>query len=212
MSAAYVPEEHLPPRPLAAGAELTERLGRVVDGDDGAWRWLHDTFAPRLHRRLHARYARFRGVDVEEVFQDAFLFFYQSAPRTFGRFLDEVPAAERTETRLDAYLWDLACGIASNRLRSARRRPAPSPIPVEQAVDPVDAERRTLDRDLLTKLKACLKRAGSRSYLYYKLRFVDGFTPEEIARATGWSRKITYKLRPVLDGAIDRCARALGLR
>ncbi|HEX4825920.1 MAG TPA: sigma-70 family RNA polymerase sigma factor [Candidatus Polarisedimenticolaceae bacterium] len=208
MSATAFPEFE----PRGAGAELTERLTRIVDGDDGARRWLHDTFAPRLSRRLRARYARFRGVDVEEVFQDTFLFFFQSAPRTFGRFLDEVPAAQRTETRLDAYLWDLACGIASNRLRSARRKPAASSMPVEEAVDPVDAERLTLDRDLLSKLKACLKRAGSRSYLYYKLRFVDGFTPDEIAVVTGWSRKITYKLRSVLDGAIDRCARRLGLR
>lgn len=212
MSAAQLSDDHVPLRPVGAGEALTERLTRVVDGDEDARRWLHDTFAPRLSRRLRARYARSRGVDVEEVFQDAFLFFFQSAPRTFGRFLDEVPATERTEGRLDAYLWDLACGIASNRLRSARRAPAPSPIPVESAVDPVDAERLTLDRDLLTKLKACLKRAGSRSYLYYKLRFVDGFTPEEITLATGWSRKITYKLRLVLDGAIDRCARRLGLR
>ena len=207
MPATSLPDEHAPP-----GIDLTERLARVVDGDDEARRWLHDTFAPRLFRRLHARYARSRSVDVEEVFQDAFLFFIQSAPRTFGRFLDEVPTAQRTETRLDAYLWDLACGIASNRLRSARRRPAPSPVPVEQAVDPIDSERQTLDRDLLAKLKACVKRAGSRSYLYYKLRFVDGFTPEEIVLATGWSRKITYKLRLVLDGAIERCARRLGLR
>jgi len=212
MSAAHLSDEHIPLGPRGAGAELTERLERVVDGDDGARRWLHDTFAPRLSRRLHARYARSRGVDVEEVFQDTFLFFFQSAPRTFGRFLDEVPAAERTETRLDGYLWDLACGIASNRLRSARRKPATSPLPVERAADPVDAERRTLDRDLLTKLRACLKRTGIRSYLYYKLRFADGFTPEEIALATGWSRKSTYKLRLVLDGAIDRCARLLGIR
>lgn len=205
MSATPLPDEHAPP-----GAELTERLERVIDGDDEARRWLHDTFAPRIFRRLHARYSR--SVDVEEVFQDTFLFVIQNAPRTFGHFLAEVPEVQRTETRLDAYLWDLACGIASNRLRSARRQPAPSPVPVEQAVDPIDSERRTLDRDLLTKLKACLKRAGSRSYLYYKLRFVDGFTPHEIVLATGWSRKITYKLRLVLDGAIDRCARRLGLR
>ena len=126
--------------------------------------------------------------------------------------LAEVAAPERTESRLDGYLWDLACGIASNRLRSARRRPATALVPVEAAVDPVNEERRTLDRDVLSRLRACLKRAGSRSFLYYKLRFVDGFTPEEIARTTGWSRKVTYKLRFVLEGAIDRCARRLGLR
>jgi DNA-directed RNA polymerase specialized sigma24 family protein len=191
---------------------ITAHLDRLVEGDGEARLWLHATFSPRLSRRLHARYDRHRGVDVDELVQDTFVFFYESARRTFSRFLAEVAAPERTESRLDGYLWDLACGIASNRLRSARRRPAAAFVPVEAAIDPVDEERRTLDRDVLTRLRTCLKRAGSRSFLYYKLRFVDGFTPEEIARTTGWSRKVTYKLRFVLEGAIDRCARRLGLR
>lgn len=195
-----------------AGAPLTEQLERLIEEDEGARRWLHATFAPRLSRRLHARYARHPGLDVEDLFQDAFVFFYQHAPRTFGRFLAEVPLAQRSESRLDAYLWDLSCGIASNRLRSARRAPAIAPVAVESTQDPIDSEGRTLDRDVLKKLRSCLKRQGSRAYLYYKLRFVDGFTPEEIALATGWSRKTTYKLRMVLDTGIDRCARWLGLR
>ena len=194
-----------------AGALLTEQLRGIIEGDERARRWLHETFGPRLHRRLRGRYARYRGLDVEELFQDAFLFFYQQAPRTFGRFLEEFSLEVRTESRLDGYLWDLACGIASNRLRAARRRPVLAAV-VDDTVDPVDVERRTLHRDVLGRLKACLKRAGSRAFLYYKLRFVDGFTPEEIARATGWSRKATYKLRLALDGAIDQCARRLGLR
>ena len=208
--------------PLASGDDsagevhvaacLTERVQQLVAGEDEARRWLHDTFATRLRRRLRGRYARHRGMDVEELLQDAFLFFYQQASRTFGRFLDEVPLEERSEARLDGYLWDLACGIASNRLRAARRRPVSFAPLADDAADPEDGERRALDRDLLARLAACLKRAGSRAFLYYTLRFVDGFTPDEIARATGWSRKATYKLRLVLDGAIDRCAQRLGLR
>lgn len=181
-------------------------------GEDAGRRWLHEAFAPRLQRRLRGRYGHHRGIDVDEVFQDIFLFFYQQAPRTFSRFLEEVPCEERTEARLEAHLWDLACGIASNRLRSVRRRPPAFTAIAEDAADPVDSERQALHRDVLARLKACLKGAGSRSFLYYKLRFVDGFTPEEIVRVTGWSRKATYKLRLVLDEAIDRCARRLGLR
>jgi DNA-directed RNA polymerase specialized sigma24 family protein len=204
------------PRAAPAGADpsgpgITEWLGRLVEGDDAARTWLLETFGPRLSRRLRARYARHRDLDVEEIYQDAFVFFFQQAPRTFGRFLAEVPLECRTESTLDACLWDLACGIASNRLRSSRRRP-PLLAVAEEAADPVDAERQTVDRDLLGRLRACLKRAGSRSFLYYKLRFVDGLTPEEVALATGWSRKATYKRRVVLDAAIDRCARRLGLR
>jgi len=195
-----------------AAAPLTVRVQQLAAGEEEARRWLHATFAPRLLRRLRGRYARHRDLDVEELLQDAFLFFYQQAARTFTRFLDEVPAEARSEARLDGYLWDLACGIASNRLRAARRHPV-SPAPLgEDAPDPQDTERRALHRDLLGRLAICLKRAGSRAFLYYKLRFVDGYTPDEIAQATGWSRKATYKLRFVLDGAIERCAQRLGLR
>lgn len=212
MTAERLPEDVSAPDPRGAAGAMTGRLEGVIAGDDDARLWLHETFAPRLSRRLRARYARHRGLDVDELLQDTFLFYYQHAGRTFARFLEEVPEPERSEARLDAYLWDVACGIASNRLRAAHRKPAGSPVPVEGTADPVNAERQTLHRDLLTKLKSCVKREGSRSYLYYKLRFVDGFTPEEISLATGWSRKITYKLRLVLDGVIDRCARRLGLR
>jgi len=212
MSAPHPSEESSARSSIASGRELTLRIEQVAGGDDEGRRWLHETFAPRLSRRLRSRYARHRALDVEEILQDTFLFFYQHAPGTFARFLEDVPVEERSEARLDGYLWDLACGIASNRLRSARRRPVIAPVAVESTVDPIDAERQTLDRDVLTRLVSCLKRAGSRSFLYYKLRFVDGFTPEEISRATGWSRKTTYKLRLVLVEAIDKCARRLGLR
>ena len=212
MPAPHPSEESSVPPSSVSGRELTLRLERVGLGDELARRWLHDAYAPRLTRRLRARYSRYRSLDVDELLQDTFLFVYQHAPGTFTRFLEEVPVEERSEGRLDGYIWDLACGIASNRLRSARRRPAIAEVPVETIVDPADAERGTVDRDMLTKLTICLKRAGSRLFLYYMLRFVDGLAPEEISRATGWSRKATYKLRFALVEAIDRCARQLGLR
>jgi DNA-directed RNA polymerase specialized sigma24 family protein len=193
-------------------SDLSARLTLVVEGDEDARGWLHVTFAPRLARRLRARYGRHPGFDVDEVLQDAFVSFYEHAPRTMSRFLSEVPVEDRSESRLDAYLWDVACGVASNRLRSLRRAGSLRLVPAEGAVDPQDEERRSLARDVLEKLTGCLKLAGSRPFLYYKLRFVDGFTPEEIALVTGWSRKATYKLRTTLDEAIDRCARRLGLR
>ena len=212
MSAPHPSEESSAPPSSVSGRELTLRLEGIGRGDDAARRWLHETYAPRLARRLRARYARHRALDVDELLQDSFLHFYQHAPGTFARFLDDVPVEQRSEGRLDGYLWDVACGIASNRLRSARRRPPMAAVAVETIVDPADTERGAVERDALTKLMTCLKRAGSRSFLYYMLRFVDGLTPEEISQATGWSRKATYKLRLALVEAIDRCARRLGLR
>ena len=65
--------------------------------------------------------------------------------------------------------------------------------------------------DLLKQLDRCLRAQRARIYLYYRLRYYEGLTPEEIARATGWSRKATYKLRQALNEAVRTCARELGI-
>ena len=84
----------------------------------------------------------------------------------------------------------------------------------EERALPTDGreEQQAIDRDLVEQLDACLKqRGGTRTYLYYKLRFRDGLTPEEVALVTGWSRKATYKLRQSLEEVVQKCAAALGL-
>jgi DNA-directed RNA polymerase specialized sigma24 family protein len=184
-------------------------LARILSGDRDGRAWLYDTFSARLYRRLCARYAGRGGLDADELLQDSFLFFFQHDARVLAHFLESVPADERTEARLDGYLWGLACGIASNHRRSTRRRQAVLGPQVEPARDPVDAEKRNVDRDTLVRLTRCLERGGSRVFLYYKLRFVDGLTPEEIARVTGWSRKATYKLKLSLNETVVRCAKRL---
>lgn len=189
---------------------LTHWLERVVAGDTQAKGWLYDSYATRLYRRLRRRYAE-RGIDAEEVLQDAFVLFFQHDSRVLARFLERSSPAERTSSRFEEYLWDVACGIASNRRRSARRHRDLSLADADSRPDPFDTERQHVDRDVLRRLAACLARSGSRVYLYYKLRFVDGLTPDEIARVTGWSRRATYKLRLVLLHAVDRCAEHLGL-
>jgi DNA-directed RNA polymerase specialized sigma24 family protein len=196
----------------AADAEsgtITSRLERIVAGDREARAWLYDRFAARLFRALRARYGHERDLDPEELLQDAFLFFFQHDARVLASFLASVPPAERSPSRLDAHLWGLACGIASNRRRSSRRRRTLSLSETDAIADAADAERRNLDRDVLSRLTDCLARAGSRVFLYYKLRFVDGLTPEEISRVTGWPLKATYKLKLSLNDAVDRCAKRL---
>jgi DNA-directed RNA polymerase specialized sigma24 family protein len=188
---------------------VTLHLERIVAGDGASRAWLWDRFATRLYRRMCGRYAGRGGLDPDELLQDAFLFFFQHDARVLSHFLGSVPPGEQTEARLDGYLWGLACGIASNHRRSTRRRKAVLTHPVEPARDPVDAEKQSLDRDVLARLTKCLERGGSRVFLYYKLRFVDGLTPEEIARVTGWSRKATYKLKLALNDTVLRCAKRL---
>ncbi|HKQ62945.1 MAG TPA: sigma-70 family RNA polymerase sigma factor [Candidatus Polarisedimenticolaceae bacterium] len=202
----------VPPEPARrSGSPVTPRLERILAGDGDARRWLYETFAARLFRRLHLRYAARPGIDADEIFQDAFVAFFQRDSRVLARFIERVPEAERTEARLEGYLWDVACGIASNRRRSARRHRDVPLLDADAQPDPLDFEQQTVDRDTLLRLIGCLKHAGSRVFLYAQLRYVDGLSPEEIARVTGWSRKATYKLKLILHEAVERCAERLRL-
>lgn len=185
-------------------------MRRVLGGERQARAWLYDTFAPRLYRRLRQRYGQPYELDAEELLQDAFVYFLQDDCRVLQRFLDRYPEGGRAE--LARYLWDQACGVASNQLRNRRTRRAA--LRSAQSAKPVhqDPEARRIDRDTIRRLEACLRGRRERLFLYYKLRFVDGLTPDEIARVTGWSRRVTYRLRQQLNEAIEQCAEDLGVR
>ena len=144
------------------------------------------------------------------MLHDSFLPLFQQA-RLVDNFLEQVPAEEQTVPRFEIFLWNHACGIASNRRRSLKRRvdaPWPDEEPGSLSGDP---ERASLSRDILARLADCLEASGRRIYLYYKLRYVDGLTPGEIMNVTGWSRKATYKLKLSLNEAVGRCAKRLGI-
>ena len=187
-------------------------MAQVIAGDPEHRAWFYDTFAPRLYRRLRGRYAGNGGIDADDLLQDAFLLFLSDRSTVLQRFCDGVPLEDQTAVRLEGYLWGQVCGIASNRRRSLQRRPETALSTSFSPASEEDEERRTIDRDLLVRLTACLKRGGSRVFLYYKMRFVDGLTPEEVSTVTGWSRKATYKLKSSLNEAVARCARMLGIR
>jgi DNA-directed RNA polymerase specialized sigma24 family protein len=197
------------PAVAPGGGWISARLRDVLQGDPSARSWLYETFSPRLYRRLRARYGSRAGFDPEEILHDTFVSLFQHA-RVIENFLDEPPALQ-TAPRFEVFLWNHACGVASNRRRSMRRRgaePWPEQEPESFRADP---ERETVGRDVLARLAHCLKSNGTRIYLYYKLRYVDGLTPAEIVNVTGWSRKVTYRLKLALDEAVMRCARRLGL-
>ncbi len=191
---------------------VRHRLTGILEGDREAAAWLYDTFAPRLFRRLKQRYAYPGGLDGEDLLQDSFLFFFQNGGRVLRRYLDKVPAREQTASHLETYLWDLACGVASNRRRSAFHRRVVSLFDRHDIpLDPL-AERHAIDRDTLERLETCLKEGRERVFLYYTLRYRDGLSPEEVTRVCGWSRKATYKLKQILDKAVTACAKLLGLQ
>ncbi len=194
-------------------AQVKWNLERLVRGHADAAAWLFDTFGETLFRRLKRRYEYPGGADAEDLMQDAFVFFLQHDAKVLRDFLDRVPEQEQDAARLDRHLWDLACGVASNRRRSQRRRRDGEELPEDGALSDGAAtpENEAMGKEQLRMLETCLSGAGEKVFLYYKLRFVDGFTPSEIGEMTRWSMKTTYRLRQRLDDALRKCAHSLGL-
>ena len=192
-------------------ASVRPSLERLIHGDPAAAAWLYDDFAPGLFRRLRRRYQRDGGPDAEDLLQDAFIFFFQNDCKVLRDFLEKTPATELTAARLERRLWDLACGLASNRRRSAWSRKVVSIDEFREPDPDAGSERRSLARDHLRRLDACLRDGRERVYLYFQLRFRDGLSPDEVTRATGWSKKATYKLKDALNQALGVCTERLGL-
>lgn len=190
---------------------VQEKLRGVLAGEHDSVAWLYDTFAPGLFRRLSQRYGYPGGLDPDDVLQDTFLLLLRHQRRALRRFVEREGLETVDQPRLARYLWNLACGVASNRRRRVARRTVVPLFEDEEIVEEATAERQTVERDQLERLDACLRQRSSRIYLYYLLRHRDGLLPEAIARATGWSMKATYKLKQTLDRAVALCAEQLGL-
>ena len=189
-----------------------ELVNQVVRGDAQGAAWLFDTFAERLFRRLRARYEYPGGIDADDLLQDAFVFYLQNDAKVLRDFLSRVPERQQTQDRLERHLWDLACGVASNRRRSLKRK-KDEPLPDDQWLDDPRAspDSELTSRQELEALNGCVEGSGSRIFLYYKLRFFDGHSPSEIAEMTDWSMKTTYRLRQRLNDALHACAEKLGI-
>lgn len=186
--------------------DVSARLLGLWRGDPAAAAWLYDTFAPRLFRRLRLRYGYLGESVAEDLLQETYVLALREDARLLRQSLNLDTV---TEQAVERFLWDQACGLASNRRRAAKRQFVPiEGEPVARAHGP---EHRVVERDLLRRLLTCLGGRGRRPLLYFKLRYREGLTPEEIAAATGWSRKATYKARQNLNDALQWCRETLGL-
>jgi len=190
--------------------DVDNKLRRIAAGDGTAAAWLFDAFASPLCRRLRRRYGYFGSAEVDDLLQDTFVQALRGRGRVLVRWLERQPARP-SEAALERYLWDLVCGLATNRRRAAARSNVVSIESATPLAEAPRAERALLGRDVLAKLDACLKETNTRTYLYYQLRYFEELTPDEIAQATGWSKKSTYKRKQILDQAVERCATRIGL-
>lgn len=186
-------------------------ISSILAGDREAAAWLFDTFSPRLLRRLGQRFGSIRGLDREDLLQDTFLHLLAENGRVLARFLARTEGEDASAEALEQFLWSTACGIASNRRRSVLRHPTASMAGHEEFFPFRGEEGRSLARDALERLANCILQINTRLCLYFQLRFLEGLKPSEIAQATGWSRKATYKLKKHLEGALETCLTALGI-
>jgi RNA polymerase sigma factor (sigma-70 family) len=180
---------------------------RLARDDAGAL--LYDTFAARIFRRLGQRYPHLSAADREDLVQETFFVVLRQEARLLASFLAQAPAA-LSDSGLERFLWDQACGLASNRRKSSWRRLIPFPAGLEPASRRQEEEE-AIDRDLLRQLDACIRGSDPRAHLYYKLRYRDGLSPQEIARLIGWSQRTTYRLRQTLEKVLRQCAQKLGM-
>lgn len=185
-----------------------ERVRQILAGDRKAAAWLYDTFAPELFRRLSRRYPHLSVHEVEDTLHDAFVLLFSPANRTLRSFLD---GPQSDEAELGRRLWGLACGLVTNRRRAGRGVSEVALGDHEFGSGEPSSERVVLHRDLLARLDDCLASRRERIALYLSLRHRDGLSPEEIMHVTGWSPKITYKLKAALDEALRECAKWLGI-
>jgi hypothetical protein len=99
--------------------EIAERLNA---GDPSALAWLYDNVAPDLYHRLLRRYGYPGAPDAADVLQETYLLCLRDEARLLRGFLAGQPAASPALPALRRYLWDLACGVASNVRRSVWSR------------------------------------------------------------------------------------------
>src|SRR5262249_5967386 len=102
-------------------------LSRLVAGEREAAAWLYDGFAKHLYRRLRLRYGYPGGLNPDDLLHDAFVYFFQDRCAAMRRILERTPPEGLTPEALERRLWDLACGVASNHRRAARRRGITTP-------------------------------------------------------------------------------------
>jgi len=185
---------------------VSRHVERAAAGHPKARAWLVETCYGYVLKRVTKRYGRY--LDPEDVTQQVFLCLLKPEATVLKKYLLVTPVAQQREATLRRYLWDQACGVASN-LRRGRSRRRDFPVAreeYERREDPrVRVEEEIVNRDLL---KRCFRwvreNGGHRDVTYLNLRYRLGYRPIEIAGATGWSLDETYRRREKLCRVLKR--------
>jgi len=173
---AFPMTEHLP-RPAPPVTEVpcdtaahpdAECLARLLAGEAMAWRALHRDHASDVFR-LARRFVH-SDSEAEDVTQEVFV----AAFRALARF--------RGQSRLKTWLYRITVNRALKRRRWwHRRREAGDEHLAPQGVPGPCPELRTVDRDQLRRLSACIDRLEARKRAVLVLHELEGLDTREIA-------------------------------
>lgn len=143
-------------------------LSRLLAGDGLAWRNLHRDHAPDVFR-LARRFVH-SDTEAEEVTQEVFIAAYRYVERFRG------------QSRLKTWLYRITVNRALKRRRwwHRRREAGEDALPVQFAGAP-GPEHRTIDRDQLRRLSACLEKLELRKRTVLVLHELEGLDTKEIA-------------------------------
>lgn len=162
-----------PAPPATAEAWQTDHpdadvLRRLLAGDAMTWRHLHRDHAPDVFR-LARRFVH-SDSEAEEVTQEVFIAAY--------RYVDRF----RGQSRLKTWLYRITVNRALKRRRwwHRRRESGEDALPV-QFVNAPGPEHRTIDRDQLRRLSACLDKLEVRKRTVLVLHELEGLDTREIA-------------------------------
>jgi len=186
-------------------------LSRFGEAYEAGFEWLYERYAERLFRRLRARYPQ---LEASDLVHDTFVRLLRNEAallRRFGAELGDAGDEQALEVALERFLWDQACGVAANHRRRFWRRYEVAMTPERTPASWSSPEQRASDSEQLARVDRCLHGKSSRLYLYFKLRYCDGWQPQEIAELTGWPLKSIYRLKQQLDTAIRQCADELDI-
>lgn len=135
--------------------------------------------------------------EAEEVMQEVFVRVWTKASR-----FDAALASERT------WLIALTRNAAIDRLRSGKRRPTTEEIDPETVSDGPTPENATLNAQIASGLDQCLAQLDPSKASYVRLAYLEGWSYDELARATGtpvntmktWLRRSLLRLRDCMAG------------
>lgn len=136
-------------------------------------------------------------IEAEEIMQEVFVRVWTKASR-----FDPALASERT------WLIALTRNAAIDRLRSGKRRPPTEEIDPETVSDAPTPENAAWNSQIASGLDHCLSQLDPSKASYVRLAYLEGWSYEELARASGtpvntmktWLRRSLLRLRDCLAG------------